>query len=122
MGDKEQSFVGSKLWVGSYEVNICLNHFCDITSKILNLSSGAEMSNVGRELLKHFQEEGTPIMIGWLFQLSHFLCVCIFLSHSVCVCVCVCVSVSVCVCVCVCVCACVCVCVRVCVYVSLYVR
>jgi hypothetical protein len=63
-GDKEASLVGSKQWIGSFEVSICLNHFCGVTSKILNVTSGREMGGIGRQLLKHFQEEGTPVMIG----------------------------------------------------------
>ena len=70
-GDKEASLVGSKQWIGSFEVSICLNHFCGVTSKILNVTSGREMGGIGRQLLKHFQEEGTPVMIGV------YVCVCV---------------------------------------------
>ena len=74
VGDKEPSFVGSKQWIGSFEVSIVLNHLLGVTSRISNVPSGADMGSMGRELLRHFEEEGTPIMIGM------FVCVvCIYM-------------------------------------------
>ena len=35
-----------------------------VTSKILFVSSGAEMASKGRELAVHFETQGTPVMIG----------------------------------------------------------
>lgn len=35
-----------------------------VQSKILNVSSGADLSSKGRELAQHFTAQGTPIMIG----------------------------------------------------------
>ena len=74
VGDKEPSFVSSKQWIGSFEVSIVLNHLLGVTSRISNVPSGADMGSMGRELLRHFEEEGTPIMIGM------FVCVvCIYM-------------------------------------------
>ena len=64
MGDKEKSFIGSNGWIGSMEVSYCLDYLFGVTSKTLHVSTGAEMAYKGRELLKHFTEQGTPIMIG----------------------------------------------------------
>ncbi|XP_074650060.1 ufm1-specific protease 2-like [Tubulanus polymorphus] len=64
MKDKEPSFVGTKRWIGSTEVSYCLDYFLDVVSKIMFVSSGAELANKGRELAQHFQTQGTPIMIG----------------------------------------------------------
>ena len=64
IGDKNSNFVGSKQWIGSFEVSMCLEHLIDVTSKIMYVNSGAEMATKGRELLHHFQTQGTPIMIG----------------------------------------------------------
>ncbi|KAH3840575.1 hypothetical protein DPMN_114025 [Dreissena polymorpha] len=64
IGDKEPSFVGSRKWIGSMEVSFVLDTLLGVTSKILSVSSGAEMSSKGRELQSHFQTQGTPIMIG----------------------------------------------------------
>ncbi|CAL1286922.1 unnamed protein product [Larinioides sclopetarius] len=64
IGDKPQAFVGSKKWIGSQEVSFCLDHFIQVQSKIMFVSSGAEMANKGRELYYHFRDQGTPVMIG----------------------------------------------------------
>ncbi|GFT01323.1 ufm1-specific protease 2 [Nephila pilipes] len=64
VGDKPQSFVGSKKWIGSQEVSFCLDHLLQIQSKIMFVSSGAELANRGRELFNHFRDQGTPVMIG----------------------------------------------------------
>jgi hypothetical protein len=42
-----------------------------VTSKILSISSGEELGNVGGELAYHFRIEGTPVMIGR--KLQHIL-------------------------------------------------
>ena len=78
VGDKEPSFVGSKQWIGSFEVSIILDHLLGVSSRITN---GAEMGSTGRELLRHFREEGTPVMIG--------VCVCLSVCAMCCVFVCV---------------------------------
>lgn len=64
IGDKPSSFVGSRQWIGSTEVSFCLESMLGVTSKILSVSSGEELSNVGGELAYHFGIEGTPVMIG----------------------------------------------------------
>ncbi|XP_022098880.1 ufm1-specific protease 2-like [Acanthaster planci] len=64
VGDKPAKFVGSRQWIGSFEVSTVLNQLFAITCKLLYVSSGAEMANKGRELALHFQTQGTPIMIG----------------------------------------------------------
>jgi len=35
-----------------------------VTSRILSVSSGEELANVGGDLAYHFKVEGTPVMIG----------------------------------------------------------
>ena len=64
LGDKPKSLVGSRQWIGSFEVGLCLEHFLGVTYKILYVNSGAELANKGRELVRHFSTQGTPIMIG----------------------------------------------------------
>ncbi|GIY96169.1 ufm1-specific protease 2 [Caerostris extrusa] len=64
IGDKPQSFIGSKKWIGSQEVSFCLDHLIKVQSKIMFVSSGAEMATKGRELFYHFRDQGTPVMIG----------------------------------------------------------
>lgn len=64
IGDKPKELIGSKQWIGSFEVSLCLEHLLGVTSKIMYVNSGAEITSKGRELLQHFQSQGTPIMIG----------------------------------------------------------
>uniref|UniRef100_A0A3Q2WM59 Ufm1-specific protease 2 n=2 Tax=Haplochromini TaxID=319058 RepID=A0A3Q2WM59_HAPBU len=64
VGDKQASFVGSRQWIGSIEVQAVLSHLLGLTSKILFVSQGAELASKGRELANHFLTEGTPVMIG----------------------------------------------------------
>lgn len=64
VGDKKQSFVGSRKWIGSQEVSFCLDKLIGVTSKTMFVSSGAELASKGRELVNHFHNQGTPIMIG----------------------------------------------------------
>jgi len=64
MNDKPENFFGSKERIGAIEVNLVLNKLLDIESKILFISSGAEIPSKARELKDHFINEGTPIMIG----------------------------------------------------------
>mmetsp|Transcript_7988 Transcript_7988/g.11792 ORF Transcript_7988/g.11792 Transcript_7988/m.11792 type:complete len:510 (-) Transcript_7988:595-2124(-) len=63
-GDKTKDFLGSKEWIGAFEVMLILDVYYGITSKILNVSSGSELQSKGRELSQHFTEEQTPVMIG----------------------------------------------------------
>uniref|UniRef100_A0A3B4AEL0 Ufm1-specific protease 2 n=1 Tax=Periophthalmus magnuspinnatus TaxID=409849 RepID=A0A3B4AEL0_9GOBI len=63
-GDKQASFVGSRQWIGSIEVQAVLNELLGVTSKILFVSQGSELASKGRELASHFITEGTPVMIG----------------------------------------------------------
>lgn len=64
VGDKEPSFVGSRKWIGSIEVQVVLSQLLGVTSKILFVSRGSDLASKGRELVHHFETEGTPIMIG----------------------------------------------------------
>lgn len=81
-GDKPAKFVGSREWIGSFEVSTALNHLlgvrvlhrewsrftplwdAQVECRIHYVSSGSEMSGVGRVLLHHFTNEKTPVMIG----------------------------------------------------------
>ncbi|KAM3623345.1 uncharacterized protein V6R79_009987 [Siganus canaliculatus] len=64
VGDKQGSFVGSRQWIGSIEVQAVLNQLLTVTSKIMFVSQGSELASKGRELANHFLTEGTPVMIG----------------------------------------------------------
>ena len=66
-----------------YTAILCVWYFfvyacmLQIESKIHYLSSGSEMSGVGRVLLQHFRTQGTPVMIG------RHMCVCVYVSLCV---------------------------------------
>ena len=64
IGDKPSSFVGSKQWIGSTEVSMCLDGFMNVVSRILRADSGAEIATHAPTLVRHFETQGTPIMIG----------------------------------------------------------
>ncbi|XP_008315103.1 ufm1-specific protease 2 [Cynoglossus semilaevis] len=64
VGDKQPSFVGSRQWIGSIEVQAVLNHLLGATSKIMFVSRGSDLASKGRELANHFLTQGSPIMIG----------------------------------------------------------
>lgn len=64
IGDKQASFVGSRQWIGSIEVQAVLNQLLGVTSKIMFVSQGSDLASKGRELANHFLTEGTPVMIG----------------------------------------------------------
>ncbi|XP_071382390.1 ufm1-specific protease 2 [Centroberyx affinis] len=64
IGDKQASFVGSRQWIGSIEVQAVLDQLLGVTSKIMFVSQGSELASKGRELANHFLTEGTPVMIG----------------------------------------------------------
>ncbi|KAI7690320.1 Acyl-coenzyme A thioesterase 13 [Sarcoptes scabiei] len=62
--DKPKEFVGSSQWIGSQEVCYALDHLYRIKSKIIFVSSPSELTGQIRILIKHFEENGSPIMIG----------------------------------------------------------
>lgn len=64
VGDKPETLIGSKEWIGANEVCYALEKLTGVTSKILHVSSGAEMESKGRQLVKHFDEQGSPVMVG----------------------------------------------------------
>ena len=64
LGDKDKKIIGSSDWIGAIEVNLVLNELLGIDNQILYVPSGAEVNSKGRELLYHFQHNGTPVMVG----------------------------------------------------------
>lgn len=64
IGDKPSTFIGSKQWIGSTEVSMCLDGFMGMVSRILRAESGGDLAQHGPTLVRHFETQGTPIMIG----------------------------------------------------------
>ncbi len=63
IGDKPQSFVGSREWIGAIELGYVLDEQLGVTAKVITVASGAEMGTKSREIAQHFDNQGTPIMV-----------------------------------------------------------
>ena len=64
MEDKPQSFVGSREWIGSFEVCLIIDKIYDVPCKIKHISSGKDLIHSVDELHQHFEKFGSPIMMG----------------------------------------------------------
>ena len=63
-GDKKRSFLGSSQWIGAFENTIVMEKWCGIQCKVLYVSRGDEMNSQARAIANHFDQNGSPIMIG----------------------------------------------------------
>ena len=61
---REPAFVGSREWIGSFEVCGVISKLTDVDSVIFNISDGSEIIEKLDMFERHFQEVGSPIMIG----------------------------------------------------------
>jgi hypothetical protein len=64
MLDKPPSFVNSKQWIGAVEISMCLSQNWDVMCKILHATTGSKIADFTPELVSHFDNLGSPIMIG----------------------------------------------------------
>lgn len=64
IGDKPKSFLNSREWIGSVEVGMIIDTLYDVPCKIIHVASGNELKNIGKDLIQHFKEKGSPIMMG----------------------------------------------------------
>lgn len=64
IGDKDHSFIGSREWIGAIELSFVLDKLLGVSCKVMNVRSGAELPEKCRELALHFENQGTPVMIG----------------------------------------------------------
>ncbi|KAK6466471.1 ufm1-specific protease 1-like [Huso huso] len=62
--DKPASFVGSRGWIVSFEIALCLDSFHQVPCKIVHVRRGAELQNQIAELHGHFDRFGSPAMMG----------------------------------------------------------
>ncbi|XVF11628.1 hypothetical protein REPUB_Repub08aG0043600 [Reevesia pubescens] len=62
--DKDPSFIGSREWIGAIELSFVLDKLLGVSCKVINVRSGSELPEKCRELALHFENQGTPIMIG----------------------------------------------------------
>ena len=64
MGDKEKKFIGSREWIGAFEVSYVIQKQLGYACNIQHISSGAQVSSLLPIFEQHFKQVGTPIMIG----------------------------------------------------------
>ena len=64
MEDKPKNFIGSRDWIGSYEVCLIIDKIFDIPSKIVHIPKGALLKEHISTVIQHFQKFGSPIMMG----------------------------------------------------------
>jgi len=64
IGDKPKEIIGSKKWIGSFEVGYVLQKLAGADFKNIHINSGSEVLSKVSEFKSHFQTYGTPIMIG----------------------------------------------------------
>lgn len=64
MDDKPTNLIGSKEWIGSFEVGYYLDQVLNVSFRIIRVSCGGELAEKARELAVHFETEGTPITMG----------------------------------------------------------
>lgn len=65
VGDKPDSFVGSREWIGSVEACLCVDQIFGVCSKIIHVNEGSRIDkDVTVALLEHFKHFGSPVMIG----------------------------------------------------------
>jgi hypothetical protein len=63
-GDKPSSFIDSETWIGAFELSLVIRKWCGLSCRVLNVSSGRDMDDHARQLAAHFDQHGTPVMIG----------------------------------------------------------
>ncbi|CAL8326688.1 unnamed protein product [Lota lota] len=66
MGDKEDSFSGSRGWIGTFEASLILDYFYDVPCRVVHVrGGGAELEEVAvQELHRHFEKHRSPVMMG----------------------------------------------------------
>ncbi|XP_014358864.2 probable Ufm1-specific protease [Papilio machaon] len=62
--DKPKSFLGSRQWIGSFEVCLVIDKLYDVPCKIVHVNKGDELEKITDILKVHFTTFGSPIMMG----------------------------------------------------------
>ncbi|KAJ8717139.1 hypothetical protein PYW08_005538 [Mythimna loreyi] len=62
--DKPKSFLGSRQWIGSFEVCLVIDKLYDIPCKILHVNQGDELKTLVDTLVAYFEKFGSPVMMG----------------------------------------------------------
>ena len=56
--------MGSREWIGAIELGYVLDERLGVASKVITVSTGADMGSRAREIAQHFDSQGTPIMVS----------------------------------------------------------
>lgn len=62
--DKPREFLGSRQWIGSFEVCLVIDKLYEIPCKILHVNQGDELKTLVDTLVSHFDKFGSPVMMG----------------------------------------------------------
>ena len=57
-GDKPQSFVGSRQWIGAIELSYVLDTLLGVASRVITVPCGSELPTKAREIAHHFDTHG----------------------------------------------------------------
>lgn len=64
IGDKPDSFLGSREWIGTFEASLILDELYDVSCRIVHVRHGKELELAVEDLHSHFSTHGSPIMMG----------------------------------------------------------
>lgn len=65
MGDKPDTFSGSREWIGTFEASLILDYFYDVACRIVHVPGGlSQLEEAAQDLHKHFSTHGSPVMMG----------------------------------------------------------
>ncbi|XP_063830751.1 probable Ufm1-specific protease 1 [Ostrinia nubilalis] len=62
--DKPKSFLRSRQWIGSFEVCLVIDKLYDVPCKIVHVNKGEDLKTIVNTLVTHFEQLGSPIMMG----------------------------------------------------------
>ncbi|XP_021208437.1 probable Ufm1-specific protease 1 [Bombyx mori] len=62
--DKPKTFIGSRQWIGSFEVCLVIDKLFDVPCKIIHINKGDDLKTIVDALVKHFIEYSSPVMMG----------------------------------------------------------
>jgi len=61
---KSEQFVGSKEWIGSYEMFLTLDSMFDVPCRLVHCRDGTELENHVDSIVEHLKTRNAPIPIG----------------------------------------------------------
>ncbi|XP_056318760.1 inactive Ufm1-specific protease 1 [Danio aesculapii] len=64
IGDKPDSFLGSREWIGTFEASLVLDQLYDVPCRIVHVRYGGELDQAVEDLHHHFLTRGSPVMMG----------------------------------------------------------